>query len=371
MKQQLSSLEMRLVYAREMFGDDFINFTETAPKWSVEYLNEIIQAASCHNFSYPPCQGLPELLSEIIYRENSKYGLSLKSNHILVTNGALHGLFHVFKSVLHPGDAVLCQSPIFSSIARQIEDMDCEIIHFDATLEVDAIKNYFNNKNIKLIYINIPHNPTGMVLTQNFLNELLAQSHEHNCKVVVDLVYDDFLFDNSTISHPLKLQLDWTNLYTVNSVSKNYGAASLRVGWIISDHHNIMQLTQNIEKECIAVSAQAQMIAAHLIAADNQPLKANVLQARTLLDAYLVNSDFSLIYGKPQGGTFCLVRTPGSYFDFADLLLKEYRVVITGSDNYVGCYQDCMRISYAYPVEMLDRVFQCFLKASEDVSLTL
>ena len=100
----------------------------------------------------------------------------------------------------------------------------------------------------------------------------------HGARVIVDAVYEDFVFDGQCCHLPR--QPDCEHVAVLNSVSKNFGAPGLRIGWIVAAAKDVAQLTGDLERECVAVCSDAQVRAAEIVSRSNGPLVAHVDAAR-------------------------------------------------------------------------------------------
>jgi beta-methylarginine biosynthesis bifunctional aminotransferase len=187
------------------------------------------------------------------------------------------------------------------------------------------------------------------------MNQLVELAQERGIKLIVDLVYDSFTFDDVHPPSPLLYSDSWHHLYIVNSMSKNFGAPGLRIGWIISDDANIQTLAGLLERECIAVGGSAQEQAAHLIRLGNQPLVEQV-QAGRLAVEQMLQAIPALRFRRPAGGTQFFVELPIEDVEaFADFMLLEYGLVLATTSNYAGLSGAFVRIPMGRQLETVHR----------------
>lgn len=339
-----SLLEQRLEYARRFIREPVILSSNT-PQW-LETEFDIFHSELASVDSYPATQGVPELIESICHRENTKYRLNLQPTEVLVTNGALHGLSLIFRSLYRPGAIALCQAPVFSGIANVLHNSGYKISFFScADNHIDIINLQREvTENIQLIFINLPNNPTGQILSEDSIRNLLSFAETHQINLIADLVYDDFIFYKNKLPQPLSFQSDWHNLYVVNSISKNFGAPGLRVGWIISNLDNIKSLSGRLESECIAVCSPAQRQAYYLMKRGNKSLIERVNKNREIVEASLSRLS-SVTFQEPEGGTHYFIKLPVKNIeDFADFMLVKFGLVMVTSGNYAECPGNYIRI---------------------------
>ncbi len=330
----LSFLQQRLNYTSKI-ECPLTFLVENVPQWfKILHFSPILAK---NITSYANCQGEMELLEAIRQREAQHYDLQVNSDQILVTNGAFHGISLLTRYLFQSGSKVLCQTPVLDSIEKILRSQGYEIIYFSVN-ENDNYADVLQQQmqaGIRLIYLNSPHNPTGRIISKAEWEQLLKWAVQCNIAVIADLVYDSFIFDGSYPLNPLVLQQDWQNLFVVNSMSKNYGAPGLRIGWIVTDSLHIAMLTSQLEAECISVCTSSQYQAVELIKQGNSELVTNVTADWLFVQqqlAILPNVDFKA----PAGGTQYFVNLPVADIEvFADFMLIEYGLVLVTSGNYV------------------------------------
>ena len=310
-------------------------------------------AASGDIFQYADCNGASPLITAISARDNALYGLDLSCDNFLVTNGGMHGLSLVFRQIkrrsTEAGSAV-CLAPVFGAVPALLEADGYELIYYQmeaASPDVDEILAVCR-PDTKLVYLNFPHNPLGGIYSGAFMENLVPSLAERDISLVLDMVYDSFIFDDQKISSPFIYTSDYSLLYTVNSVSKNYGSPGLRIGWVTSSSDNIEVMAGALEIECVAVCSPAQTKAAHLISMGNAPLHQQVVNSRAVVRAFLGRhlSKYALL---PPAGTQIFVKLPVRDIEgFADQMLGEYGLVLATASNYSGSQGAHIRIPTGY-----------------------
>lgn len=251
---EYSILQQRLKYAKSCVNKPITVFVENVPEWP-ESLLEVIKPDSATLTSYAESNGSVDLINTICQREEQTYKLHLKEENVLITNGALHGLSLIFRSLYQENAVALCHAPVFASVPALLKDCGYHVSLF-STEHGDINISKLSDKctsNVRLIYVNFPHNPTGEVCSEEVIQGFAKLAEEKNIYVILDFVYDSFVFEGKKLYSPFVFNDNWQYLYTVNSMSKNFGAPGLRIGWIISDGKNIQQLAGRTERECVAI----------------------------------------------------------------------------------------------------------------------
>ena len=178
--------------------------------------------------------GLPEL-RDAIAAHLTERGAPTRREHVLVTQGALHGLDLVLRTLVRPGDGVLVESPTYpaalDAIAARgaralpvaIDDDGWDLPFLESTLETVAPR---------LAYLTPDHqNPTGVSVGEAQRRALLSASRRSGTLVVVDEIAADLAFDDAPRPPRLAALDRHDTTITLGSLSKLCWAG-LRVGWV-------------------------------------------------------------------------------------------------------------------------------------------
>lgn len=346
---EYSILQQRLKYAKTCVDKPVTVFVENVPEWP-ESLLEVIKPDEATLTSYADSNGSVDLINTICQREEQTYKIQLREENVLITNGALHALSLIFRSIYQPGAIALCHAPVFASIPALLKDCGYNVSLF-STEHGDINISMLSEKcisNVRLIYVNFPHNPTGEVCSEEVIQGLVKLAEEKKIYLLLDSVYDSFIFEGRQLYSPFIFNSNWQYLYTVNSMSKNFGVPGLRIGWIVSDKKNIQQLAGRTERECVAICYPAQQQAINLLKLGNKSLVESVDFGRNFVSKYLSslkNVDFSI----PIGGTQLFAKFPVQDIElFADYMLIEYGLILTTASNYIGVNGSYVRIPTGY-----------------------
>lgn len=176
-----------------------------------------------------------------LYIEAAKY-YNVKKQQIIPVRGAEQGLQYVFNTFLGPGKNVIYTKPTFGMLdvfAYQNRAKVKYLDYFENKISLDNIKKLVTN-NTGLVVISNPDNPTGEALSKMKILSIAKYLKEKNIPLLVDEVYSDYYFKNKhSVVDMIK---EYENLIVVKSMSKNFGLAGLRVGFIISNEENISLL---------------------------------------------------------------------------------------------------------------------------------
>src|SRR5215207_9867513 len=144
---------------------------------------------------YPPGRGILPLRQAIAAHSRRTYGLRYDpESEILVTTGATEALAASILAFVDPGDEVIALEPFYDSYAASIElaggvRVGVGLFGPDFRLDLDEFGAAFSPRT-KVLLINSPHNPTGVVLSYDELDEIARLAVQHDVLVICDEVYE-------------------------------------------------------------------------------------------------------------------------------------------------------------------------------------
>jgi len=261
----------------------------------MEAFTEKLKVTDLNRYGSFRGENLTEKLSE-------KLGLSLKN--IAVGNGSDELLKVVTETFLSPGEKAMTISPHFVVYPEYVSLVGGEFISFDLSPDLTLDENGFIEQVIvedpKIIYLCTPHNPTGLVLTPAFIKKVTEVS---SGIVVIDEAYIEF----STESTLIDLAAKSPKLICTRTFSKAYGAAGIRLGYIVGSRENIKKI--NSRRLIFCLSTLTEVMGGVLL--DNEEsFRENTLYISEERDRILdevVSSEKITLY--PSQGSFILVKT--------------------------------------------------------------
>lgn len=186
-------------------------------KWNLEINGN-------YGYGYAP-------LSEAIAK---RYQVSPKN--IVTTVGTSMANFIVMASLLKADDEVLLEHPVYDPILQILEYLNVNIkrLHrnFENKFQIDLneLQDKITDKTKMIILTNL-HNPSGALLTNDFLKQIAEVAAPYDCKILVDEVYLDLMFEDKQET-AFKLG---DQFIVTSSLTKTYGLGNLRCGWIFAE----------------------------------------------------------------------------------------------------------------------------------------
>ena len=202
---------------------------------------EIAQAAadavlSGRGNQYPPGPGIPELRSAISGHQKRFYGLDVDpETEVLVTAGATEAIAAALLALLEPGDEVIALEPYYDSYAACIAMAGATRVPVTLRApafrpDLDALRDAITGRT-RLILLNTPHNPTGMVATREELAAIAELAIKHDLLVITDEVYEHLVFDGEHI--PIAtLPGMRERTVTISSAGKTFSFTGWKIGWV-------------------------------------------------------------------------------------------------------------------------------------------
>jgi N-succinyldiaminopimelate aminotransferase len=185
---------------------------------------------------YPPGPGIPELRQAIAAHQKRFYGLEVDPDaEVLVTAGATEAIAAAMLALLEPGDEVIAFEPYYDSYTACITMAGATAV--PVTLrppafrpDLDALRDAVTSRT-RLILLNSPHNPTGMVLTAAELTAIADLAVARDLIVVTDEVYEHIVFEGEHLPiATLPGMADRT--VTISSAGKTFSFTGWKVGWV-------------------------------------------------------------------------------------------------------------------------------------------
>ncbi|MFT4296807.1 MAG: pyridoxal phosphate-dependent aminotransferase [Micropruina sp.] len=263
---------------------------------------------------YPPGIGDPDLRNAITEHQQRWYGIDLDpDSQVLVTAGATEGIAAAMLGLLEPGDEVVLLEPYYDSYAATIAlaggvRRPVRLEPPDFALPREAMAAAVGPRT-RLILLNSPHNPTGMVLGRDDLAFIAELAVRHDLIVVTDEVYEHLTFDG--VPHlPLSTLPGMAErTITLSSAGKTFSATGWKIGWATGP------------AELVAAVRAAKQFLTYVNGAPFQPAVADALR---LPDSYFDDFRMALqtkrdrLIGGLGAAGIATFRPSGTYFVVAD-----------------------------------------------------
>lgn len=193
---------------------------------------------------YPPAPGIPELRRAISAHSQRFYSLAVDPDtDVVVTTGASEAIQSALLAFIERGDEVVMFEPWFDIYAAGISLANGVRVGVPLTgpnlrPDIDALRDAISPRT-KVLLINSPHNPTGVVFTQQELKAIAEIAIERDLIVISDEAYEHLWFDDHRHIPIATLPGMWERTVTIGSGGKTYSFTGWKVGWAYGPAHLI------------------------------------------------------------------------------------------------------------------------------------
>ena len=309
-----------------------------------EFLNRLC----ARRLSYGDIEGLPEFRKGVcgLYK-------TLNIENIVPTHGASGANHHVFYSLISPGDRVVSIMPTYQQLYSIPESYgaDVQILHLSKENnylpDLEKLRRLVTPKT-KMICINNPNNPTGALMSEQMLREIVEIARSADAWILCDEVYRHLSQEDGWCPSIVDL---YEKGISVSSMSKVFSLAGLRLGWIATHDMSVVKsCLSHRDYNLVSCGVFDEMLAAAALKHRDKLLERSrkiVRENLQILDDW-VGSEPHVNYVKPKAGTTALVYydLDISSYEFCEEMYKKTGAFVTPGD----CFEvpHSMRIGYAY-----------------------
>ncbi len=290
-------------------------------------------------FKYTPAAGLPSLRTAIADYTTERYGVEVSSANVIASNGSKHALFNVLMAIVNPGDKVLMPVPYwvtYPEMVKLVRGTPAYVQPEPGTLmpSVGAVIEAVD-QDTAAILINSPNNPSGMVASAAFLEELVRYCESQDVYLIMDDIYRDLVFDDGAADSAYRYTseaLDSSHVIVINGVSKLYGMTGLRLGWSVAPAEVSSAINKIQGQMTSNASVISQAGAEGALLGDQsvvEELRLHLQENRDRLLDELADLE-GLKVERPQGGLYCFPDFSAFNPDsnaLAEFLLEKAMVV--------------------------------------------
>ena len=288
-----------------------INLSQGFPDFSID--RKVIDLVTRYmledNNQYAPMPGTPALRNIIAQVVEQTFQRNVNpETEITVTAGATEGIFSVISAFVNQGDEVILFDPSYDSYNPSIRLNGGVPVHINLTypgfaIDWDLVRSKISPRT-KMIMINTPHNPCGVVLEEKDLKELESIVLKHNLLVLSDEVYERLIYDGLQHQSVLRYPGLAANSLAIFSFGKTFHATGWKCGYVVAAEHLTKEVKKTHQFITFSVNTPVQLaLAEYMREADNYQHLGNFYQKKR---------DFFL--NEIKGSSFEPLPCHGSYF---------------------------------------------------------
>ena len=343
-------------------GADVVSFGPGEPDFNTpsQIKEETIKAIEANVTHYPPNRGYLELREEISKYLEKLGGVKYDpETEIIVTAGGAEAINNAFLAFVDPGDEVITFSPAFMNYENMTFMTGGKLVSIPLSSEngfqIDpkALEAAVTDKT-KMIVINNPCSPTGVVYSREVLEEIARIAIEHDLLVFSDEIYAELVYDGNEFLSIASLPGMKERTITMNGCSKAFAMTGWRLGILCAPEPMLLNLLKihQYTTTCTPAFIQKGLIAGMNTERTRKEVDemCEAFDRRRKLVMELLDEIPDLSYTVPTGAFYVFVdvsKTGMSGDEYADKLLETKHVgVVPGSKLGKTC-ADFIRISYA------------------------
>ncbi len=318
--------------------------------------------------------GFPHVRKAIADNLNARFGTHFTENNLIMTVGAGSGLNVCLKTLVNPGDEVIVFAPYFLEYGAYIGNYDGVLVQVDPDTETFQLNLAdFERKlspKTKAVIINNPHNPTGVVFSEETIKALAAilskkqQEYGHAIYLLSDEPYRELAFDGAQVPFVTKY---YDNTMVVYSYSKSLSLPGERIGYVVIPDE-VEESEDTIAAATIANRISGCVNAPSLI----QLAVAKCVDAEVDLDYYDRNrkalydglTSFGFTCVRPEGAFYLWLKSPvPDEKAFVEAAKKYHILMVPGSSFACPGY---VRLAYCVSYETIRNALPEFGKLAEE-----
>lgn len=305
--------------------------------------------------NYTANAGIPALRAAIVEKLARVNHIETDVERVVVTVGATQALYQALSLTLGPGDEVLVPDPGYTTFTMGARLLGAVPVPYSLTPDraflpsIDELERLVSDRT-RVIIVNSPSNPLGVVFGESVLRELLDFARRHDLWVVSDEVYEAFSWGEP---HESIARFDSDGrVFSVFSLSKTYAMTGARVGYMVTPPGlaATLRTVQETTVSCVAEPEQHAAVAAITgeqsnVAAAREHYRENLVAACALLDARGIR------YLRPQGSFYLWIDvshdSAGDVASWAERFLLRERVAIAPGSAFGRSGEGWIRVCLA------------------------
>lgn len=268
----------------------------------------------------------------------------------MVASGVSGALFLLILATIDPGDEVVFPDPYFVMYKHLVNFVGGVPVYVDTSpdfqLDPERLESVLTNRT-KMIIINSPSNPTGVVYPEETVKAIAEIARKRNILVVSDEIYREFCFDQ-----PFPSLATWypENTVVLNGLSKSVAMTGWRVGFAAGPAAILNEMIKLQQYTFVCAPSFAQKAAVRALEMKNVYLE-EYKNRRDLIYTGLVDAGYEVV--KPEGAFYIFPKCPSDEDLFIDAALENNLLIIPGS--VFSEKKGWFRISFASDIKVLQQ----------------
>lgn len=324
------------------------------PPQAIEALQKFL--ADPENHKYKLVDGLPPLLDTLRAKLKQDNRIEAgQGNRVVVTAGGNMAFMNAILAITDQGDEIILQTPYYFNheMAVTIANARPVLIATDADYQLrpGAIQDAITSRTRAVVTIS-PNNPTGAVYPENALREVNQICRERGIYHIHDEAYENFVYEGAVHFSPGSIEGSASHTISLFSLSKAYGFASWRIGYMVLPEHLLTSVKKIQDTILICAPVISQFAAVGALEAGSSYCREKlreIAEVRQLaLQMFSGLNDVCTV--PPAHGAFYFLLRLNSRLhsmEIAERLIRDHRVAVIPGNAFGVTDECCLRVAYA------------------------
>lgn len=208
------------------------------PPEAINQINSFLSDPNNHKYS--AVEGLAPLVEAIKAKLRKENRINLDGSRVVVTAGGNMAFMNAVLAITDPGDEVILQLPYYFNHEMALAMANCRavLVATDANYQLrpEAVRRAITEKTRAVVTIS-PNNPTGAVYREESLSEINELCRARGIYHISDEAYEYFTYGDAHHFSPASTTESNQHTISLYSLSKAYGFASWRIGYMVIPEH--------------------------------------------------------------------------------------------------------------------------------------
>lgn len=303
-------------------------------------------------------------------------GINVDYDEIMVTFGGSEGLIYVLMSCLDKDDEMIIPEPFYTNYNSFATMAGVKVVPVKSTIEsgfalppVSEFEKMITPRT-KAILISNPNNPTGYLYSMQELLQIRDLALKYDLYIIADEVYRDFCYDGTKHISIMQIAGLEQNSILIDSTSKRYSECGIRVGFVITKNHDVLNTVMKFAQARLSPPYFGQLVGMASIDTPDEYFKevrTEYVKRRNCLINGL-NSIPGVFAPMPKGSFYTIARLPIDDSDiFCRWMLETFRyenqtVMMAPAAGFYatpGLGKNEVRLAYVINTDDLKNALKC------------
>ena len=309
--------------------------------------------------------------SESLRREVANLYATLSASDVRILSGASEALLLLVWTIAAPGSNIVIEEPCYGNVPGVAESLGIEVRKLPLRQEdgwkpdLEQLSRLVDEKT-RLVYLVHPHNPSGSVLNREEMEAIASITERFGAILVNDEVFRLISLEGEPVPSIVDVV---EKAVSIGDMTKPWGLGGLRVGWIASRRHGLLELLGSArDYSTMCCSAPGAFLAELALRHSDQIIAPRLLAARdnlARLTDVINRSNGKLTGRRPEAGYTAFVQMPEyiSTKEFCRRLAQEQHILLLPGEVYGSEYKGFVRIGYGCEPETFRAGLRAFSEA--------